>query len=386
MAGSVLGKRGLAKNAVVAGGLAKPCGNRAMFAGEVRAAGDFPGTKVDIGPSGLICGHGSVQVSRYDSGKVTVLMPMRNAGAFVAGAVASILKQSERDFRFLIIDDGSDDESLNIVAQIADERIEIIHDGHRRGLAERLNWGLDHADTAFVARMDADDLAAPQRLSRQLAFMEANPQVGICGSWYISLESGSPPISMALPVDHSRLHAMSLFASPFAHPTVMFNLRHLDAAGLRYSEAAAHAEDYELWERARGEMVFANIPEYLLFYRRHSTQVSAVYGKQQREVVDRVRERALRRLGIDPSSSEIALHCDHASGCDVEKVYGPDTARAWFLKLERVAKRRGETAIAAECRSRARQFKGPIGRRLAPVFSSAIGQLGQLSKRKQDTA
>lgn len=357
-----------------------------MLACKVRVAGGFFGIEVDIGPSGLICGHGSVQVSRYNSGKVTVLMPMRNAGAFVAGAVASILNQSERDFRFLIIDDGSDDESLNMVAQIADERIEIIHDGHRRGLAARLNWGLDHADTAFVARMDADDLAAPQRFSRQLAFMQANPQVGICGSWYISLESGSPPASMSLPLDHARLHAMSLFASPFAHPTVMFNLRHLDAAGLRYSEAATHAEDYELWERARGEMMFANIPEYLLFYRRHSTQVSVMYGKQQREVVDRVRKRALRRLGIDPSPSEIALHCDHASGCDVEKVYGPDAARIWFLKLEDIARRQGEAAIAAECRSRARQFKSPSGRGLVPLLSSAIGQFGQLSKRKRDTA
>lgn len=297
-----------------------------------------------------------------------MLMPMRNAGAFVAGAVASILKQSERDFRFLIIDDGSYDDSLNIVGQIADERIEVICDGNHRGLAARLNWGLDHADTEFVARMDADDLAAPQRLSRQLAFMEANPMVGICGSWYITLESGSPPASMTLPLDHDRLRAISLFTSPFAHPTVMFNLRHLDAARLRYSEAATHAEDYELWERARNEIKFANIPEYLLFYRRHSNQVSAVYDRRQREMTDLVRTRAVRRLGIDPSLSEIALHCDQASGRDVEEVYGLDTARAWFLKLEVAARRQGEEAIAAECAVRARQFKRPIGRRLAPLF------------------
>jgi glycosyltransferase involved in cell wall biosynthesis len=314
-------------------------------------------------------------------------MPMRNAGAFVAGAVASILKQSERDFRFLIIDDGSDDDSLNIVGQLDDDRIEIIHDGRHCGLAARLNWGLDHADTEFVARMDADDLAAPQRLSRQLAFMEANPQVGICGSWYISLQSGSRPTSVMLPLDHDRLRAMSLFTSPFAHPTVMFNLRHLDAAGLRYSECATHAEDYELWERASDGIVFANIPEYLLFYRRHSNQVSAVHDKQQREAANSVRMRAVRRLGIDPSPSEIALHCDHASGRDVETIYGADAARAWFLNLEDIALRRGEAAIAVECALRARQFKRPVRRRLAPLLSSAIGQLGQiLPKRKWDVA
>lgn len=321
-------------------------------------------------------------MSRYKGAKVTVLMPMRNAGAFVAGAVASILKQSERDFRFLVIDDGSDDQSLDIVGQIGDERIEIIHDGSHRGIAARLNWGLDHADTAFVARMDADDMASPQRLARQLEFMEANPKVGICGSWYIRLESGLPPIPMTLPLDHDRLSAISPFTSPFAHPTVMFNLRRLDAAGLRYSEAAVSAEDYELWERARSETVFANIPEYLLFYRRHSGQVSALYDTQQREVSDRVRVRAVRRLGIDPSPSEIALHCDHACGHDVQEIYGRDAALAWFLKLENAAVSRGEATLATECRSRAIQFKGPTRSRFAPV-SAAIRQLGRLLPGKK---
>lgn len=303
-------------------------------------------------------------------------MPVRNAGAFLAGAVTSILKQSERDFNFLIIDDGSDDESLEIAGRLADPRVEIVQDGQRRGLAARLNWGLDHAGTRYVARMDADDIAAPQRLSRQLAFMEANPQVGICGSWYVQMEAGSPPARMRLPLDHRRLRALTLFGSPFAHSTVMFDLQHLDAAGLRYSETATHAEDYDLWERACTRTVFANIPEYLLCYRHHPGQVSALYGEQQSKVADGVRMRALRRLGIDPTPSELALHCDYASGRDMERPDRLKAAGAWLRTLEAAARQRGEAAIAAECARRAAHLK----KRLRGSGLSVSGVLGRFAR------
>jgi glycosyltransferase involved in cell wall biosynthesis len=303
-------------------------------------------------------------------------MPMRNAGAFLAGAITSILTQSERDFNFLIIDDGSDDESLEIAGRLADRRVEIIQDGQHLGLAARLNWGLDHAHTRFVARMDADDIAAPRRLSRQLAFMEANPQVGICGSWYIQMEAGLPPAGIRLPLDHASLRALTLFASPFAHSTVMFDLQHLDAAGLRYAESATHAEDYDLWERACTKTVFANIPEYLLCYRLHPGQASALHREQQRNVADGVRMRALRRLGFDPTPSEMALHCDYASGRDMDRPDRLKAARGWLHKLEATARQRGDAAIAAECARRA----GHLNKRLGHSGSSLSGVLGRLGQ------
>ncbi|WP_293287023.1 glycosyltransferase family A protein [Oricola sp.] len=171
-------------------------------------------------------------LSRRSPGRVTVLMPMRNAETFLASAINSILNQSEADFTFLVVDDGSSDASLSIAEELADERVKIVQDGRHLGLGARLNWGLDHAETRFVARMDADDMAAPHRLSRQLAFMEDHPEVGICGSWYRIMQAGSPPTNVTLPLDHAPLRAKTLFDSPFAHPTVMFNMQHLDAAGL----------------------------------------------------------------------------------------------------------------------------------------------------------
>ena len=117
-------------------------------------------------------------------------MPMCNSAAFFASAIRSILWQSEHDFTFLIYD-GSEDGST----EMADRPTEIIRDGRHLGLVERLNWGVDHARTKFVARMDADDISAPYRLARQPAFMEANPQVGIC---WIMVRADGPRAAAAL--------------------------------------------------------------------------------------------------------------------------------------------------------------------------------------------
>ena len=316
-------------------------------------------------------------MSRHSGGRVTVLMPMCNSGAFVASAIRSILWQSERDFTFLIIDDGSEDRSLEIAGRLADRRAEIVRDGHHLGLVERLNWGLDHARTRFVARMDADDISAPHRLARQLAFMEANPQVGICGSWYVQMASDAPPLGIRLPLEHERLRAMTLFSSPFAHPTVMFNMSHLDAADLRYSGSATHAEDYDLWERARSKTVLANIPEFLLCYRRHPGQVSAVQSERQRKAADGVRRRALLHLGIDPAPSEMALHCDYAADQNMDRLSRLSDARVWLHKLEMTARQRGEVAIATECALRARQLKRRIRKNPKSLFRKVMDTIGQ---------
>lgn len=304
-------------------------------------------------------------------------MPMCNAGAFVASAIRSILWQTERDFTFLIIDDGSDDGSLEIADRLADRRTEIIRDGRHLGLVERLNWGLDHARTRFVARMDADDISAPNRLVRQLAFMEANPQVGICGSWYVQMESGAPPLSIRPPLEHERLRAGTLFSSPFAHPTVMFNMSHLDAADLRYSGSVDHAEDYDLWERACSKTAFANIPEFLLCYRRHPGQVSVMQSERQRKAADGVRRRALLRLGIDPAPSEMALHCDYAADQNMDRLDRLSAASTWLHKLETAARQRGELAIAAECALRARQLKRRIRKNPKSWLRTVMDRIGQ---------
>jgi len=280
-------------------------------------------------------------------------MPMRNAAQFVSAAMRSILTQTERDFEFLVMDDGSDDASLEIANTLADDRTRIISDGRHLGLVARLNQGLDAATTEFVARMDADDIAAPQRLARQLGYMDANPDVTICGSLYTAFRDSRTIWRARLPEDHKRLRALSLFASPFAHPTVIIRRAPFDAAGLRYDEAMASAEDYDLWERAGASVKLANIQEALLSYRLHAGQVSVTQAARQRAVSDRVRRRALMRYGIEFDDAQLALQSDIAFQTGMDD---PDRARAalqWLDRLQADARARGDDAVVAECKDRA---------------------------------
>lgn len=244
---------------------------------------------------------------------VTVVMPVRNGAPHLGAAIRSILSQTVPALTLLIIDDGSTDGSISIARSFADPRIRVVEDGMNRGLAARLNQGLDEAATQFVARMDADDLSLPNRLERQLALMQAYPEVGICGSWYGTFTPETYHGHAILPTDHFHMAARTVFDSPIGHPTVVFNMNHMDKHGLRYSQDVQHAEDYDLWERAHPLIRMRNVPEVLLHYRLHSTQVSSCQGTKQREASDGVRKRALERFNIRVTPEELALHCAYAA-------------------------------------------------------------------------
>ena len=114
--------------------------------------------------------------------EVTVLMPVYNGERYLREAIDSILDQSFRDFEFLILDDGSTDGTADIIRSYRDERIRFLANPERLRLSGALNRGMAEARGSFIARMDADDIARPHRLARQLAFLRRNPEVGICGT------------------------------------------------------------------------------------------------------------------------------------------------------------------------------------------------------------
>jgi glycosyltransferase involved in cell wall biosynthesis len=119
--------------------------------------------------------------------KITVLMSVFNGERFLRGAIESILSQTYKDFEFLIIDDGSTDASTNIIASYRDSRIRSLRSERNLGLAASLNQGLASSTGQYVARMDADDISLPNRLARQVGFMQTHPHVGACGTVGISV-------------------------------------------------------------------------------------------------------------------------------------------------------------------------------------------------------
>jgi glycosyltransferase involved in cell wall biosynthesis len=243
---------------------------------------------------------------------VTVLLPAYNAEAWIRGAVDSIIDQSLSDFELLVIEDGSIDKTGQILSQYTDARIRLIRHETNRGLIASLNEGLDLAGGSFIARMDADDVAHPKRLERQVAFMRSNPEVGICGTWFVITGEGEPK-RVCPPTSHEDMAAALFFRSPFGHPTVMMRRSFLEETGLRYRAETRHAEDFDFWVRAREKTRFANIAEYLLEYRVHKAQVSNQHGGQQNDMAERVRLQQLALLVPDASEDEQRLHlrtCD----------------------------------------------------------------------------
>lgn len=273
-----------------------------------------------------------VSLHKKPSPRVTVLMPVFNGAEYLQEAIESILRQSFGDFEFLIVDDGSSDESAAVAERCADPRIRLVRNGTNRGLVASLNLGLDLARGDYVARMDADDISMRDRLQRQVDFMEGHPDVAVCGSWLEAFE-GRKGTLWPPPLEDAEIKCGLLFESVIYHPTVMLRKSALLEGAVRYDSAFPHAEDYELWERMARSCRLANLGVVLLRYRLHGRSVGRREGEAQALSAGRVRERFLARLGIEPTSAELELHQAISSWrIDADPVF-LQQAHAWLLKL-----------------------------------------------------
>ncbi|MBF9046476.1 glycosyltransferase [Rhodobacterales bacterium LSUCC0031] len=209
--------------------------------------------------------------------KISVILPIYNAQSFIADAVKSVLTQSEKDFELILIDDASSDDTPRILARMTDPRVNIVRHEENLGLVASLNEGLHLSRGRFIARMDHDDIAMPDRFAQQLAFLEVNHSVGVVGTGY-QLINGEGKLGPRYrpPVTHEEISWAMSFVCPLAHPTVVARRELLIACG-GYSDAAAYAEDYDLWERLSRKVKFANLPDPLLLLRKHKENMTEVW-------------------------------------------------------------------------------------------------------------
>src|SRR4051794_24616628 len=205
---------------------------------------------------------------------VTVLLPVRNGAAYLEAAVRSILGQTFADLELLAVDDGSTDQTPAMLARLAaeDGRIRVVRQ-EALGLVPALNRGLEQARAPLIARMDADDVALPERLARQVAFLEAAPEVALVGTgWRVVAKDLTRRVVLPPQTDAGIRLAMET-ANVLAHPTVMLRRDTVLAAG-GYRPAFLLAEDYDLWLRLLDRCQAACVPEVLLEYREHAGQAT----------------------------------------------------------------------------------------------------------------
>lgn len=200
---------------------------------------------------------------------VSVIMPVYNGAAYLREAIDSILAQTFRDFELIVVDDASRDGSLDIAGAVGDPRIRVLRQERNTGVAASLNRGISEARGRYLARMDADDAARPERLERQVAFLDANPGCGIVGTWTeIWNGDGRTDRAHRHPTDNLTLQFESIFDTQFVHSSVMFRKAVIERCG-PYPETgfSPYPEDFALWSKASRAFGLANLPEQLLVYR-----------------------------------------------------------------------------------------------------------------------
>lgn len=207
--------------------------------------------------------------------EISVIMPVYNAEKYLAQAIESILNQVFTDFEFIIINDGSTDNSKFVILSYSDQRIKFIDLPQNKGIVNALNVGLRVARCKYIARMDADDISLPQRLELQYSYMENNNEIGLLSTNLNHIDEKGKIIKKCVYKDFDiPVEWLLLWYNPIAHPTAFFRKSIIDTYKLNYLEDTFPAEDYDLWCRIVAHSKIARINETLLAYRLSPQSIS----------------------------------------------------------------------------------------------------------------
>lgn len=240
---------------------------------------------------------------------VSVLLPVYNAEKFLNEAIESVISQSLVDWELILIDDGSTDSSLNILETFAtqDSRIKIYKNEQNLGLIATLNKGVELCNGDYIARMDADDIMQPNRLEKQVLFLERNRGYGMCGTNALIIDQEGHETGRIVNLASNELLRINLlFSVPFVHPSIMFRKEIFN--DIEYDLDYKHVEDYDLWVRFSTEWKIANLPDFLFKYRWHDKNVSIVHRQYQDEMKHKIILRQLAELDLHPDEQQLEAH------------------------------------------------------------------------------
>jgi glycosyltransferase involved in cell wall biosynthesis len=238
-----------------------------------------------------------------------VLLPVWNGEAFLAKAIESMLRQTFSSFELIVIDDGSTDRTAGIAEEFAsrDERVRALRRPHE-GLPMTLNAGIAAARGEYVARMDADDISVPDRLEKQVAYLDKHRECVAVGTWIEVVDESGRHIGLKTFVTaHEDITAALLHGiSPIAHPTVVARRDVLQAAG-GYDARRYPSEDLDLWFRLGEHGQLANLAETLLQHRRHKAAVGVREHEKMKAMALTISNEARTKRGLRARRSTLIL-------------------------------------------------------------------------------
>jgi glycosyltransferase involved in cell wall biosynthesis len=247
--------------------------------------------------------------------KISVVMSVYNGGGFLREAVDSVLAQTFDDFEFIIIDDGSRDDSLAQLRLITDARVRLVAQ-ENRGLVAALNRGIEMATGEYIARMDGDDRCELDRFAIQVRYLDAHPKIALLGGSVATMDETGNPLApcVRFPAAHEQIWAgIGRLPWVFCHPAVMYRRAAAMEMGL-YKSDFAHCEDTEFFARLMTHYRAANLPDVLLNYRLCRSAVSftkTAHGRINAQLVAKIIDRWKPGQPFAPTTEERAA-ADHS--------------------------------------------------------------------------
>ena len=250
--------------------------------------------------------------------RITVLMSVYNGERYLKEAIESILNQTYKEFEFVIYDDCSTDHTAEIIKSYSDSRIVYRRNRVNQGLTRNLADGVSLSEADYIARMDADDIAYPERLERQLQWMDHHPEVTILGSPVTYFRDTLGDLGIAKqPTDDKTIKATLFISFTLMHPSIMIRREELVKQGLNYNPEYRCSQDHALYlDCIRKGLKFANTEEPLLHMRAHGESISRARHDLQQECSQHARLRFLQSTGMADgcTEEEIAAYNTFASG------------------------------------------------------------------------
>jgi len=269
--------------------------------------------------------------------KVSVIMTTYNGEKYVAKAIQSILNQTLKDFELVVVDDGSTDNTVSIIKKLRDQdpRIQFFQNEKNQGISFSTNRAIEKSVAPYIAPLDQDDIAEPNRLQIEFDFMEKHPDFGFVGGWTSLIDEydRSLRVTYKSTLTPLMIPGTLLFVNCFDNGSTMIRKEALPNGEVYRNMSPA--QDYDLWLRIDTKWKMWNMPYVFLNYRIHPNNTSTVQRIKRKEVVRTMLREALMRIGIEPTEEELDIHYTSDMYYGEHLLQFFDNRDAWLQKVKK---------------------------------------------------
>ncbi|MCU0380467.1 MAG: glycosyltransferase [Chitinophagaceae bacterium] len=270
---------------------------------------------------------------------VSVVMPVYKAEKYLAASIKGILDQRHQNLELIVINDGSPDRSADIIHSFQDDRIRYVENEKNLGVVCTRNKGISLSRGKYISFNDADDIPLPFKLEHQVNYLENNPEIGICGTFYQLIDQeGNPGEKITLPASSADVALMAKFINPFCNSATLTRSDLVKAVG--FEKNFEYSEDFRLWTQLLQQTKGVNLPEYSLLYRVHGNNISIVNKQAMWNRSKVIHREGLTTLGVPFTDDELDLHTKFLY-CSQEDFTAPGRLSEldhWLTKLYRIVK------------------------------------------------